>query len=95
MSDKDPSFEPSDDDVADFEDAIADEKESVIQLKCPICGERDFETIQLYGQYIMYWQPGPPSLYDKVISTLVSPRRVSSYRCLHCDYILMFARPNQ
>lgn len=87
----------ADDDLREFEDAVsraedAGAEEKIIQLSCPICHEQDFEQIRLYGQHQLYWERYKASRLENMLTDFVGVSRVTSYRCLHCDYIMMFAR---
>jgi rubredoxin len=63
-------------------------KDETIQITCPLCGEKGFEKIYMMSKNSYRWHP-----QQKLIDTPPFFRRfVERYRCLSCDYVMMFAR---
>jgi hypothetical protein len=60
-------------------------EDDIIQLKCPVCGEGNFEPIYVGGNSILRWEKANEAFRWYI-------NRIETYRCLHCDYILMFGR---
>lgn len=74
----------NEDDVPSLTEMIEELNDEYIQLVCPICQEKDFKFI--YIPNAMHW-------YQLPIRNLLPKRnRIQAYRCLHCDYVLIFAR---
>ncbi|MEQ8673909.1 MAG: hypothetical protein RLP44_12940 [Aggregatilineales bacterium] len=78
--------------MADFpfgNDADSDStsnNDEIIQLICPICHEQNFEKVHLAGNSELGWaSKGKTMWYFRM-------QKVEAYRCLHCDYLLMFGR---
>jgi len=77
----------------DFEGLISSEGDENIQLVCPICRSKNFEKINLLGDrwYFVWRKARRPIVLLGLFSNLAGARPVTSYRCLHCDYIISFA----
>jgi hypothetical protein len=61
-------------------------EDDIIQLKCPVCSESNFEPIYVAGKTILRWEK------QGKLAFRWNMNKIETYRCLHCDYILMFGR---
>jgi hypothetical protein len=62
--------------------------DDVIQITCPLCGEKGFEKIFIVSNNPFHWIRKVRFMPDTPLFNQFMER----YRCLSCDYVMMFAR---
>jgi rubredoxin len=63
-------------------------KDETIQITCPLCGEKGFEKIYVVSNNASRWL----RKFLLIPDTPVFLQYLERYRCLSCDYVMMFAR---
>jgi hypothetical protein len=54
---------------------------------CPLCGNKDFEPIELLSEMFVSWKP----VEESVISSRFKERPVNGLACTECRHVLIFA----
>lgn len=76
----------------EFERLISeDDDDTEINLICPVCQGKNFEKTEIHGRDYLYWRKAlKPIRFAQALNKLMGAKPVTSYRCLHCDYLLLF-----